>query len=267
MSGLRSLLSLGAVASLAAAVIAAAPVGAASTVTVDGDTVTVTGTLAEPLADVITGTDAGTDAIGSGAGVDLVQLSVGYPAPTRIAISLAIADANSASGHIPVGAQYAVAPSIGGTSYELIATATPDRGLVFASQTCQQGTGANTCTSSPVDGSYADGVLTWNLATSALPGAEVNTGTGDVTFSVSAGGNTLTGGLVYDQISTNVALAEIPGARLLIDGAEADTDRLSNDGYSLTASGLTSGEHTVEVELCGGAGECSITPALTFTVE
>lgn len=269
MPRIRSLLALTATAALAGAAIAAAPTSDTTEVTVDGDSVTVTGTLAEELATVVTGIDAPDDAVGSGAGVDIAELRVGYPEVGTVDISMALGDANPGTGHAPIATQYSMTPTIGGTQLELIANADPaSGGLEFGSQTCTVGPGGqNTCESTPVEGSYSDGVLTWSVPTNALPGADVNTGSAEVNpqlGSPQAATLTLTGGLL-DAAGTNAAIATIPGATLLVDGEAVDVVRLGNGGYELTATGLSVGEHTLAVELCGGS-ECAVVELAPITV-
>jgi hypothetical protein len=190
---------------------------------------------------------------------------VSFPSTGQVSIHLEI-DPNPATGFQPYGVQYSVAPSFGSTSVELIANALPT-GLVFASQTCEEGPGGQTCTSSPVDGSYADGVLTWTLNLPGLPGdtifASAVEANPQANFVV---GPTLTfiGGL-YDTL-TPFETATVPSATLLVDGVTATSGFLF-DGFSLTAVGLEAGERTIGVELCGPDGDCSVLDLGTVTIE
>lgn len=266
---MKRLLSLLAAAALAGSIIAAAPSADSTQVEVDGDTVTVTGTLAEELPTVVVGTDAADDAVGSGTGVDIAELRVGFPEAGKVDLSIALGDANPGTGHAPSSVQYSVAPTIAGTTLELIANADPVAGgLEYGSQTCTEGPGGqNTCESSPVEGSYADGVITWTVPTSGLPGAQVNMGNAEVNPQLgnpNAATLTFTGG-VLDVAGTNVAVPTIPSATLLVDGVEAGVARLGNAGFEVSASGLTAGEHTLALELCDGT-ECSTVDLDPITV-
>lgn len=252
----RPLLALTGAAVLAAASLAAAPNIDTTDVTVDGDTVTVSGTLAEGLGTAVIGTDAGNDAVASGYGHDLAEYAVSFPAEGRIAFHLTISDPNPATGHGPHGSVFEITPTVDGTAMELTATASADRGLVFGSQTCQVNpdTGVNECSTSPVDGSYEDGVLTWDVPTSATPGGQVNGTRADVNLLIGTG---TTGGAVLvngpiDTMGIN-ALAQMPTAELLIDGEVAGTAPLSDAGYEVSAAGLTAGDHTAALRLCSGA--------------
>ena len=268
MSVSRPVLALASAAVLAAATLAAAPASDTTDVTVEGDAVTVTGTLAEDLATITVGTDAPDDATGSGAGVDISELRIGFPEVGKVAVSIALGDANPATGHAPTSVQYKIGPTIGSTTLELIADADPvSGGLSYGSQTCEAGTGTSECTSSPVEGSFQDGVITWIVPSSALPGASVNAGKAEVNpqlGNTNAATLTFTGGVI-DAAATNVAIPTIPSATLLIDGEPVDEVRLGNDGYELAASGLAPGEHTLAVELCGGL-ECTTVELDPITV-
>lgn len=268
MSRTRTVLAGLATAALAATAVAAAPAADTTEVSVAGDTVTVTGTLAEALPEVVVGTDAPDDATGSGAGVDIAELRVGFPEVGKLDLSIALADANPATGHAPIAVQYSVGPTIGSTSLELIANADPaSGGLEYGSQTCVAGTGTQECTSSPVEGRFEDGVITWTVPTAALPGAAINMGTAEVNpqlGSPQAATLTFTGGLL-DSAGVNVAVPNIPSATLLVDGVEAAEVRLGNAGFTLTAAGLSAGEHTLALELCDGT-ECSVTDLAPVTI-
>lgn len=256
----RSLLALAAATVLAAASIAAAPNADTITTTVDGDTVTVAGTLAEDLGPVVIGTDPGDDAIGSGYGHDISEYAVSFPEEGSVAFHLTIADPNPVTGHGPHGSVFEILPTIDGTSRELTAAATADGGLRFGSQTCavNPDTGVNECSTSPVDGSYEDGVLTWVVPTSAAPGGQVNGGKADVNLLIgtaTTGGATLVNGPI-DTMAIN-AIAQLPTAELLIDGVAAGIAALSDAGFEVSASGLAAGDHNVALRLCSGAFDVS----------
>lgn len=260
----RPLAALAALAA-AAASLAAAPSSTDATATATGDTVTVTGSLAEALAPVVLGTDAVGDALVTETGADLTGLSVSFPAPGKVAAHLAI-DPNPATGFQPYGIQYSTVVDLGSTSLELIANGLPT-GLTFASQTCVEGPASQECTSSPVQGGYANGVLTWTFDLPALPGAPVVSSGAQSNPQANAGGATLTftGGL-YDQLSAS-AVGRVPSATLLIDGVPTTTGAL-NGTFALSASGVAPGERAVSVELCGADPEvaCTVLDLGTVTV-
>lgn len=256
MRSLRSVLALTGAAAFAAASIAAAPTTDTVTTTVVGDTVTVAGTLADGLGPVVIGTDPGDDAVGSGYGHDLSEYAVSFPEDRSIAFHLTIADPNPATGHAPHGSVFEIVPTVDGTARELTATATADGGLQFGSQTCavNPDTGVNECSTSPVEGSYEDGVLTWIVPTSATPGGQVNGGKADVNLLIgtgTTGGVTLVNGPI-DTMGIN-AIAQLPTAELLIDGTVAGTAGLSDAGFEVSAAGLSAGDHTAALRLCSGA--------------
>ena len=262
---LRTATVLAAVAAMTA--VAAAPEPADVTTTVDGTTLTVTGTLTDGLGAAAFVGDAAGDAVVNGAGHDLVGGTISFPAPNRVAYSLEIVP-NQATGFVPYGAQYQTTLSVGGGTYELIANALPT-GLSFASQTCEPGPGGQSCTSSPVDGSYADGVLTWELDAPNLPGNAVSAT--EIHTAIQANfvaGPTLTlVGTTYDSASQN-AIAAVPGAQLLLNGeAVGQLGRLTDQGFSLTADDVAPGTYTVGVELCSAIGECLVADGGEVTVE
>lgn len=270
MPRIRTTLAALATTALAATVVAAAPAADTADVTVNGDTVTVAGTLAEPLGPVVIGTDPGNDAVASGYGHDLVEYAVSFPEPNRIAFHLTISDPNAATGHSPHGSVFEIVPTVGGTQRELTATATADGGLRFGSQTCavNPDTGINECSTSPVEGSYADGVLTWSVPTTAAAGGQINGTKADVNVLLGTGA---TGGAILvngpiDTMGIN-ALARVPSAELLIDGEVVGTARLNDTGYQVSASGLAAGEHAVAVRLCSGVADFGGSPTECTTVE
>lgn len=252
----RPLLVLTGAAVLATASLAAVSNTDTTDVTVEGDTVTVAGTLAEGLGAVVIGTDPGDDAVGSGYGHDLAEYAVSFPNAGRIAFHLTIADPNPVTGHGPHGSVFEIVPTVDGTTRELTATATADGGLQFGSQTCavNPDTGVNECSTSPVDGSYEDGVLTWDVPSSATPAGQINGGRADVNVLIGTGA---TGGVILvngpiDTMGIN-ALAQVPTAELLLDGEVAGTAPLSDAGYEVSAAGLTAGDHAASLRLCSGA--------------
>lgn len=258
MSRTRPALAALATAALAAAAIAAAPTADTTDVTVAGDAITVTGTLAEGLAPVVIGTDAGDDAVGSGYGHDLSEYAVSFPEANRIAFHLTIADPNPVTGHAVHGSVFEITPVVDGTQREFTATTTADGGIEFGAQTCavNPDTGVNECSTSPVDGSYADGVLTWSVPTTAAPGGSISGTRADVNLLLgtsATGGVTLVNGPI-DTMGIN-ALARVPSADLLVDGVVASTARLSDAGYTVSASGLAAGDHALAVQLCSGAAD------------
>lgn len=265
----RSLLAATGVAALAVAAVAASPTSDGATVTVDGSTVAVVGTLAEDLGTILIGTDAPDDAVGSGLGFDLAEYSVSFPESGTVAMHVTLGDANPATGYFPQGFAVEITPTIGTDALELTATATLDGGLVFAAQTCavNADTGVNECSSSPIDGSYADGVLTWNVSTSALPDAAINGGVAHSNYSVSTGatgGVTFVNGLLDDM--GIIDFAAIPSASLLLDGESVATSRLSNDGYALSADAAP-GTYAASVVLCGGDADFTPAPEDCTTVD
>ena len=266
----RSLLALVGAAALATASIAAAPTADTTEVAVDGDTVTVTGTLADPLGPMVIGTDPADDAIGSGLGVDVSEYAVSVPDADTIAFHVTLGDANPATGYFPQGTALEIAPTIGDDAVELTAVATLDGGLEFGAQECapDPDTGVNSCTTTPVEGSYEDGVVTWLLPSTLTPGAPVNGTYVHVNYHVgtgATGGVTFVNGLL-DEMGIS-AYAQVPTAELLVDGQVAGTAVLSDAGYEVTATGLAVGEHTLAVRLCSAAVNFDFTPTECTDVE
>lgn len=260
---LRTATVLAAVAAMTA--VAAAPEPADVTLTQDGDSITVAGTLVDGLgAATFVGDQAG-DAVVNGAGHDLLGGSISFPSPNTVAYSLEI-DPNPGTGFAPYGAQYQTTLTVGSSTYELIANALPT-GLSFASQTCVQGPASQECTSSPVDGSYADGVLTWELSAPSLPGAAVTAADIHTAIQTNLVAGTLTlNGTTYDSAG-QIALANVPSAQLLLDGEPAGiTGRLTEEGFSATAFDVADGTYDVSVELCSAIGACITVDAGEATV-
>ncbi len=256
---LRTLLAASGAAALAVAAVAASPVADGTTVTVDGSTIAVEGTLAEELGRIHIGSDAPDDATGSGLGFDLAEYHVSFPEQGVVALEVTLGDANPATGYFPQGFAVEITPTIGTESMELTATATLDGGLEFGAQSCTPNpdTGVNECSSSPIDGSYADGVLTWAVATSALPDAGINGGVAHSNYSVStgaSGGVTFVNGLLDDM--SIMDFAAIPSASLLLDGESVASSRLSNDGFALTVE-ADAGTYAASLVLCGGDADFS----------
>ena len=254
----RTLPAAFALTALAVGAVAAAPSADTTEVTVTDDTVSVVGTLAEPLDTVVIGTDAPDDATGSGTGVDVSEYAVSFPDADTLALHVTLGDANPVTGYMPQGLAIEITPTIDDELTELTVTSTVDAGLRFGAQSCavNPDTGVNECSTTPVEGSYADGVLTWLLPIAEAPGATINGGYVHSNYYVgtgATGGVTFVNGLL-DDMSIN-AFAELPEATLLIDGEVADTSPLSDAGYALDAAGLAAGEHTVSVVLCGGAAD------------
>lgn len=259
---LRIATALAATAALAA--VAAAPEPAQVTTTATDDSITVVGTLTDGLGAAAFVSDAAGDAVVNDAGHDLVGGTISFPEPNRVAYSLQI-NPNPATGHAPYGAQYATTLTVGNGTYELIANALPT-GLTFASQTCEEGPGGSTCTSSPVDGSYADGALTWILDAPSLPGNTISASDVHVAVQVNALATLTFTGITYDDASQS-ALANVPTAQLLLDGtAVGQPGRLTDEGFSATALGLEAGTYAVSVELCSAIGECTVVDGGTATV-
>lgn len=253
----RTLSTLAATA-LAVGLVAAAPTADSNEVTVDGDSVTVAGTLADALDTVVIGTDPADDATGSGLGVDVSEYAVSFPEAGTLALHVTLGDANPATGYFPQGAALEVAPVIDGELVELTVNATADGGLRFGAQECavNPDTGVNECTVTPVEGSYADGVMTWLLPTSATPGGGIN---GQYVHSNYYAGTAATGGVTFvngllDDMGIS-GFAALPSATLLVDGEAVGTAALSDAGYSVSAAGLTAGEHQLAVQLCSGEAD------------
>ncbi len=258
MSRSRTLPAAIATAALALGAVAAAPKADTTDVTVADDTVSVVGTLADPLGTVVIGTDPADDATGSGAGVDVSEYAVSFPDATTLALHVTLGDANPATGYLPQGLAIEITPTIGDELTELTVNSTVDAGLRFGAQTCavNPDTGVNECSVTPVEGSYEDGTLTWLLPIAEAPGATINGGYAHSNFYAgtgATGGVTFVNGLL-DELTIN-AFAVLPQATLLVDGEVVDTSPLSDAGYALEAAGLTAGEHTVSVELCSGAAD------------
>lgn len=252
----RTLPAALATAALAIGAVAAAPSADTTDVTVTDDAVTVVGTLADPLDTVVIGTDPADDALGSGTGVDVSEYAVSFPEATKLALHVTLGDANPVTGYMPQGMAIEIAPVINGELTELTVTATADAGLRFGAQSCavNPDTGVNECSTTPVEGSYEDGVLTWLLPIDEAPGATINGQYVQSNFYVgtgATGGVTFVNGILDDMGIT--AFAVLPQATLLVDGLVVDTSPLSDAGYALAAAGLAPGEHTLSVELCGGA--------------
>lgn len=255
----RTLPAALAVAALAGAAVAAAPTAATTDVLVDSaGNVRVVGTLAEPLSTVTIGVDAPDDALGSGTGVDVSEYAVSFPTASTLALHVTLGDANPATGYMPQGLSIEIAPVIDGDLTELTVNSTVDAGLRFGAQSCavNPDTGVNECSTTPVEGSYEDGTLTWLLPIAEKPGATIN---GQYVHSNYYVGTGATGGVTFvngllDDMTIN-AFAVLPEATLLVDGEVADTSPLSDAGYALDAAGLAPGEHTLSVELCGGTAD------------
>lgn len=256
--------ALAAMAALAA--VAAVPTPADVTTTTTDDSITVAGTLTDGLGAATFVTDEAGDAVVNDAGHDLLGGGISFPAPNRVAYSLEITP-NPATGHAPYGAQYQTTLTVGSGTYELIANALPT-GLEFASQTCVQGPASMECTSSPVDGSYADGVLTWELNAPSLPGNTVTAAEIHTAIQANVVGATLTlNGTTYDSAQQS-AFAAVPSAQLLLDGAPVgQPGRLTDEGFSASAFDVAAGTYAVAVELCSVLdGDCITVDAGTATV-
>jgi hypothetical protein len=251
-----------AVAALAASAIpaGAAPVSTGvPTVTVSGTTVTVDGKIEGSLTRVI-GTDPSGDAVGSGAGVDLSEYTLAFPRKNIVEFGVALGDANPATGYAPQGVVYAIQATIGTQAINLTATPTLDSGLRFGAQTCDASSGVNQCTTTPIEGRYEDGSLIWPVPTTGV-GTKISGGTVQVNPSATVGlvgGITFNGGLIDTMLASVSGAA--PTATLLIDGATAGAAGLHDAGYSVSATDLSSGSHTVAIRLCdgtNGAEACS----------
>lgn len=266
----RTLLPTLAVAGLTIGALAAAPLSENPAVTVDGQSVTVTGTLAEPLGRTVIGTDAPDDSTFSGLGADYSEMSVAFPEPGIVAYRTTIGDPNPATGYMPHGARFEVTGvAIGDDTLNLVASANADTGLTVGAQSCapDPDTGVNTCTTTPVEGGYEDGDIIWLLPTAAAPGDGVTGATATVKPQGSTG---TTGGfflnVTMDEMSLS-ALAQMPTAELLVDGEVAGTNGLSDTGYEVTASQLAAGDHVLALRLCGGAMSFDRTPTECTTLD
>lgn len=265
---LRGLIAAAGVSALALAAVAASPSFEWISIGVHGDTIEVTGGFAEDLAPILIGTDANGDALTTGLGMDVVEYAVSFPDATTVAFHVALGDANPATGYFPQGTAFEIAPSIGDTSVELTAVASVtseaiNGGLRFGAQTCEVNpdTGVNECSTTPIEGEYADGVVTWFYDVAAVPNTSINGNHVHVNYSVGTFGTpslTFTGGLIDDMAIMD--FAAMPSATLLVDGAVAGVAGASSEGFAVSASGLADGEHAVSLQVCSGAADFNGTP-------
>jgi hypothetical protein len=248
-------------AALAVSAIPAAAAPAAGDnpkVTVSGRSVTVNGTITGSLKRVI-GTDATGDARGSGLGVDLSSYTLAFPRRNVVEFGVALADPNAVTGYAPQGVVYDIQAVVGTQTLNLTATPTLDSGLQFGAQTCEAGTGVSQCTTSAIEGRYENGSLIWQVPLTGV-GSAIDGGTVSVNPSATiglVGGLTINGGLIDTMAASDSGTA--PTATILIGGAPAGSASLHDAGYTVTASGLSSGTHAVAVRLCDGtsADACS----------
>lgn len=275
MNRLRPLIALAATAALAGTAIAAAPTTDTTDVAVDGDTVTVTGTFADGLGEYAIGTDEVGDSTFNGLGGDFSGMSVAFPEPGIFQYRVQIGDPNPATGIMPHGLRVDVEGiSIGSTTMDINASSMADTGVTVGTTTCEEGPGGVTnCSTTEVEGGYEDGAIIWNLPVGMLPGDKVTGATAIAKLSISTG---TTGGVylnqAMDEASIN-AIGAVPSATLVIDGEPLGTAVLSDLGFEVAASGLTAGEHTVALELCGPAAdtkgvptECQVQDLGTVTI-
>lgn len=260
----RSIRSLGAatgIAAIAFAGIAAAPSAPESVdITNNERMLTISGILPEKLANTSVVNDAD-DVPVPMTGHDIVSYSTSFPVAGKVAFHLEI-DANPVTGFAPALAQYAINPTIGATSYELTASASVLTlgSLDFASQTCapDPDTGTNTCTPSPIEGEYVDGIITWFVPSDAAPGTVVSGGKAVVNPYFEA--VWLINGLIDTVTGSST---HVPSAKLLIDGVVVATGTLSNDkGFSVTVDLPMGTYEHAELLLCQadfglGYNECT----------
>lgn len=266
----RTLLPTLTVVALTIGAVAAAPVSENPTVTIEGQSVTVAGALAEPLGRTVIGTDAPDDSTFSGLGADYSEMSVAFPEPGVVAYRTTIGDPNPATGYMPHGARFEVTGiAIGHETLNLVASANADTGLTVGAQTCapDPDTNVNTCTTTPVDGGYEDGDIVWLLPTGAAPGDGVTGATAVIKPQASTGA---TGGFFLnvsmDEMQVS-SLSQIPTAELLIDGEVAGTSGLADTGYEVTSPALAAGDHVLALRLCGGAVDFGRSPTECTTLD
>lgn len=262
MSRTRPVLAGIAAAALAAAAVAAAPVADTTVLTVAGDTVTVTGTLADGLGEYVISTDEVGDSTFNGLGGDFSGMSVAYPEPGIVQYRVHIGDANPATGIMPHGLRVDVEGiTIGSTTLDINASSMADTGVTVGTTTCEPGPGGVTnCSTDEVEGGYEDGAIVWNLPVPTVPGDTVTGATAIAKLSISTG---TTGGFYLntpmDEASIS-AIGAIPSATLLVDGEARGAVAVSDLGFEVSAAGLTAGDHTIGLELCGAAADFTGTP-------
>lgn len=250
---MKKFLTTALVAGTALAAIAAAPASPDADVTVDGDTVTIAGTLAEAMGEYVIGTDPVGDSTFNGLGGDFSGMSVAFPEPGIVQYRVQIGDPNPATGIMPHGLRVDVEGiTIGSTTLDINASSMADTGVTVGTTTCEEGPGGVTnCSTSAVEGGYEDGAIIWNLPVPTLPGDSVTGATAVAKLSISTG---TTGGVylntAMDQVGIS-ALGVVPSATILVDGVAAGSATLTDFGFEVSASDLTDGEHTIALELCG----------------
>lgn len=275
MNRLRPVIVLAATAALASAAIAAAPTADTTEMAVDGDTLTVTGSLAGGLGEYVIGTDEVGDSTFNGLGGDFSGMSVAFPEPGIVQYRVQIGDPNPATGIMPHGLRVDVEGiSIGSTTLDINASSMADTGVTVGTTTCEEGPGGVTnCSTTEVEGGYADGAIIWNLPVTTVPGDTITGAAAIAKLSLSTG---TTGGVYMNTAMDTVgvsAIGAIPSAALVVDGERVGAAALTDLGFEVSAAGLTDGEHTVGLELCGPAAdftgtatECEVLDLGTVTV-